>query len=137
MKIHVDRVLPSPWRDFGRYPLAEERIQTIEGSIKDTGLWPVFLGRWSPTREGFVEMAFGHTRLEAAKRQGIRSIEIEIRELSDEQMLRIMVLENATQIGHDTPSNNHAVAQIARHLARELLVADALGGWAALTEGRA
>jgi hypothetical protein len=52
-----------------------------------------------------------------------------VRDLSDEEMLSIMIHENATVYGHGTATNNHAVGQAAKYIARELLKAEALGGW--------
>jgi ParB-like chromosome segregation protein Spo0J len=128
-RIAIDRLRPNPWRDLRRYPLDEGRVALLQHSIADTGFWDNVLVRASPSEVGMYELAYGHTRLEAARRSGVAEINAPVRLLSDEDMLSIMIHENATVYGHGTQTNNHAVAQSARFVARELLKAEALGGW--------
>ena len=134
-RIAVERLRPNPWRDLRRYPLDEGRIKLLQSSIADTGFWDNVLVRASPTEVGMYELAYGHTRVEAARRNGVAEIAAPVRMLSDEEMLSIMIHENATVYGHGTQTNNHAVAQAARFIARELLKAEALGGWEWLCAG--
>jgi hypothetical protein len=135
VRVPLDRVRPNPWRDMGRYPPDEARVEQIKASIKDSGFWDNVVVRESPTEPGMYQLAYGHTRIEAARRAGVTEIDVPVRELSDEQMLAMMVNENATIYGHGTQTNNHAVAQAAKFIARELLKAEALGGWEWLTSG--
>jgi hypothetical protein len=59
-----------------------------------------------------------------------------VRHLIDRVMLSIMSHENATVYGHGTATNNHAVAQNAKYIARELLKAEALGGFQWIRAGQ-
>jgi ParB family chromosome partitioning protein len=43
-------------------------------SIDDTGFWDNILVRPHPEKPGFYQLAYGHTRLEAAKRCGVTHI---------------------------------------------------------------
>jgi ParB-like chromosome segregation protein Spo0J len=66
------------------------------------------------------EIAFGHHRIEATRALGLETVPIEVRELSDWQMVRMLASENATQRG-STAAALDAVAAIARVLAYNLL----------------
>src|SRR5690242_14529367 len=66
---------------------------------------------------------------------GLTEVDVPVKQLSDEDMLSIMIHENATVYGHGTATNNHAVAQACRFLTRELLLAEALGGWETIRSG--
>jgi hypothetical protein len=107
----------------------QKAIEHLVGSIRDSGFWDNVLVRPSPLQPRRYELAYGHTRIEAVRRVGITEVDLPVRDISDEEMLSIMIHENATVYGHGTQTNNHAVAQACRYLARELLKAEALGGW--------
>jgi len=90
-QISLSKVDPNPYRMLGDYPYSEEKLSVLVRSIKDVGLWEGVIGREKDDR---VEIAFGHHRIEAAKRAGLSDVNVVIRELSDDDMLRFMGREN-------------------------------------------
>ena len=90
-EISLRKVDPNPYRMLGDYPYSEEKLSVLVRSIKDVGLWEGVIGREKDDR---VEIAFGHHRIEAAKRAGLSDVNVVIRDLSDDDMLRFMGREN-------------------------------------------
>lgn len=90
-EISLSKVYSNPYRMLGDYPYSEEKLSVLVRSIKDVGLWEGVIGREKDDR---VEIAFGHHRIEAAKRAGLSDVNVVIRDLSDDDMLRFMGREN-------------------------------------------
>lgn len=91
--VTLSQVHPNPHRDMDRYPILEEKIDRLQESIQSTGFWENIIAR--PTQDG-VELAYGHHRLEALRREfpPDHEIEIIVRDLTDSEMLKIMAREN-------------------------------------------
>lgn len=87
-KVRLGDVRNNPFRRFEEFPLIEEKVAALQNSIQETGFWDNVLGRIVECR---VEIAYGHHRIEAAKRVygEDHEIGITIRELSDIEMLRV------------------------------------------------
>jgi len=87
-------VKPNPFRDLSRNPLDPRKIETLQESIRSTGWWGNILARRN--RAGEVEAAYGHNRLEALRNEldPDTKIEVNMRKLSDSEMLQIMAREN-------------------------------------------
>lgn len=113
--VKIESVVPNRWRDFALYPIDQEQVARLVSSIEDTGFWMGLQGRHSPN--GKVELAAGHHRLEAAKSIGIRTIDMDVADLDDEQMLKIMTVENATQRGHSSAAIMDSVNASVRSIA--------------------
>jgi hypothetical protein len=92
---HID---PNPHRDLATYPWIEGKIDQLMRSIHDVGLWEGIIAR--ATRDRY-EIAFGHHRLEAARRFGTKTIPLIIRPLTDTEMLRFMGRENGDDYSSD------------------------------------
>jgi ParB/RepB/Spo0J family partition protein len=90
-QISLSKVDPNPYRMLGDYPYSEEKLSVLVRSIKDVGLWEGVIGREKDDR---VQIAFGHHRIEAAKRAGLSDVNVVVRDLSDDDMLRFMGREN-------------------------------------------
>lgn len=93
-KVRLGDVRHNPFRRFEEFPLIEKKVTALENSIQETGFWDNVLGR---VIEDGVEIAYGHHRIEAARRVygDDHEIGVTIRELSDIEMLRVMGLENS------------------------------------------
>ena len=81
----------NPHRDKKRNPIDKEKIEHLVESIGTTGFWKGVYGREVGE---FVEIAFGHNRVEAARAAGLKEIPIEIEKLTDSDMLMRMTREN-------------------------------------------
>ena len=99
-QIALDRIHPNPHRDMKNYPINGEKVDALVRSIRngDIGLWPSIIAR--PAKSGY-EMAFGHHRLEAARKAGLGRIPLIVMDLNDEQMLQYMGRENGEEYGTD------------------------------------
>ena len=103
--VPLNKIRPNPWRDFKRNPIDPDKVEQLTESIKATGeFWVGVYGR--KVAGGFVELAFGHNRLEAAKAvdtgdaieaakaAGLKAIPVALREFTDGEMLMRMTREN-------------------------------------------
>src|SRR5271166_4194076 len=90
--VPLSKIKDNPWRDRVRNPIDAERVETIAVSIGKTKYWVGTYGR--DTADGYVELAFGHHRYEAAKTQGLKEIPIIIEPFTDGEMLVWMASEN-------------------------------------------
>lgn len=82
----------NPRRDFAKEPLEE-----LTESIRKVGVLQPVLVRPSPKANGKAskyELVAGHRRLRAAAAAGLAEIPVTVRELTDEQVLEAMVIEN-------------------------------------------
>lgn len=83
----------NPYRNKKRNPIDPERVEALAESMDTTAeFWVGVYGR--KVEGGFVEIAFGHHRVDAARLRKLREVPIEIRELSDGEMLMRMAREN-------------------------------------------
>lgn len=94
VKIQLGNIKKNPFRDFLIYPISEGKVEALIDSIKSTGYWESLIGR--KTKDGVVEICFGHHRLEALKQVYGNDYEIDIivQPLTDSEMLKRMSKEN-------------------------------------------
>ena len=93
VKIKLSNVKPNPNRDLAFNPYNEEKIAALMASIGETGFWTNVIVRQSPDGKGY-EQAYGHHRIESARRSGITEADFVVRELDENMMLKMMELEN-------------------------------------------
>ena len=83
----------NPYRDKKRNPIDKELVDQLVESIDSTEeFWEGVYGRH--TEDGHVEIAFGHHRVDAARKVGLKAIPITVKQLSDGEMLMRMAREN-------------------------------------------
>ena len=90
--IDVDRLSPNPFqprRTFDPQALAE-----LETSIRADGVLQPLLVRADPTREGYYQIGAGERRWQAARRAELAAIPCLVRDLSDDDMERLALVEN-------------------------------------------
>jgi hypothetical protein len=92
MKISLKDILPNPHRDLKFNPLNEAKVAELVNSITDTGFWDNVVVRKNKAAK--YELAYGHHRVEAAKRAGLESADFIVKNLDDAKMLQIMAREN-------------------------------------------
>lgn len=88
----------NPFRRLGDYPFVERKLEALVRSFGDVGMWEGVIGRQVGNR---YQIAFGHHRVEAARRSGLKSVPLIVRELSDEEMLQFMGRENMEDYNAD------------------------------------
>lgn len=101
MRVKIKELLPNPFRDLSSYPFNQEKIERLKQSIEATGFWDNILARQV---SGQIQIAYGHHRLKALQEVYPPNYEIEvpIKDLSDELMLKIMANENMDEWGTST-----------------------------------
>ena len=89
--VPLDKVKDSPFRNKKRNPIDKDKVKHIAESVTATDFWKGIQGREVGE---FVEVAFGHHRVDAARLLGLKEIPIEVLVLSDAEMLQRMTREN-------------------------------------------
>jgi ParB family transcriptional regulator, chromosome partitioning protein len=88
-QVDIDLIQPNP--DQPRTTFNESRLQELAQSIKSNGIiQPLLLRR----RAGSFELVAGERRWRAAQRAGIRTIPAIIREIPDDKLLELALIEN-------------------------------------------
>jgi ParB-like chromosome segregation protein Spo0J len=126
MDIRLELIRPNPFRDFELHPIDDEQVEKLKASIDADGFWASVVARQVGE---YYEIAFGHHRIEAARGLSKTHVPIEVRELSDWQMVHMLASENATQRGSTAAACLDAIAAISRVLAYNLLRWDEVQFW--------
>ena len=91
----VDRITLNPYRRLHAFPYIESKLDALQRSIKDVGLWPSVIARPLGDQKLWqYELAFGHHRIEAARRLKMKTVQLIVEKLTDKQMLQYMGREN-------------------------------------------
>lgn len=107
MRVSIQRIalrdiLPNRYRHIDRYRISASKIDALLQSYENSGFWDGSIqARPHPTREGKVEIAFGHHRIEAAKRARLSEVGLVVAKRSDADMLRMMADENREEFKGD------------------------------------
>jgi hypothetical protein len=109
----LDQIVPNPWRDMRLYPIDADHVRELRESIDDHGF---FGGVKARRHNGKVELGCGHSRIEAARKARLDSVQIVIDDMDDDTMLRLMTDENATQAGANPGAVMNEVAAVTRRL---------------------
>jgi len=116
--IPLDQIISNRWRDTDLYPVDEDHVRELRESINDHDFFETLTGR---RVNGKVEIAYGHARVAAARKARLESVPVYIAELNDDEMLRLMVDENATQGGNSPGAVLNEVASVMQRLVAGLL----------------
>lgn len=100
--IGFSKIKSNPYRDLVRLPLVEEKVSALEESIHETGFWDNVVVR--EVVKGNYELAYGHHRIAAAKRAGLKGAYFIVKTLTDKMMIAMMSRENAEVYGNDIRS---------------------------------
>lgn len=94
-KVKISDLLPNPYRHLEHYKINEEKVSELVNSFKVSGYWPIIIAR--KNADGRYETAYGEHRKAAFRRLYGDNAEIEIivRPLSEELMLKMMANENS------------------------------------------
>ena len=93
VEVELRKIKPNPHRDLSLYPLDEAKVEKLRSSISRTDFWGNVVAR---ERNGCYELAYGHHRIEAARRAlgKAASVPIIVLELDDAYMLQMMAADN-------------------------------------------
>jgi len=97
--VSLKDISPNPYRHAEKYKLSEEKLESLMQSYDNSGFWNGSLqGR---RVNGKVEIAFGHHRIEAARRKKLKEVGIVVDNRSNADMLRMMADENREVFRND------------------------------------
>ena len=106
-------IVANRYRDIAHYNISDEKVETLIQSFDNSGFWDGSLqARPHPTKAGKYELAFGHHRIEAAKRKGYATVGIVVAPRTDADMLRMMADENRDEFKHDALVAVETVSQV-------------------------
>lgn len=88
-EIDIDRISPNP--NQPRLVLDEQRLEELAGSIRENGVLQPVLVR--PFGKGY-QLVAGERRLSAAQRAGLMKIPAVVREVPDDRLLELSLVEN-------------------------------------------
>lgn len=89
-KVFVDLIIPN--RMQPRTVFDEEKIRELSQSIQEQGvIQPLIV---TPTKDGRYELIAGERRLRAARLAGIEEVPVVVKEVDDEGLLAISIIEN-------------------------------------------
>ncbi len=110
--IPVKDILPNPFQ--ARRRMERSSIRALADEIETAGLWPGSLrGRMAGSK---VELCYGHRRLAAIKMLGWAQVEVEVDELSDEEMALQSLAENFQREGLSDIEKAEGLHRMVRHL---------------------
>ncbi len=95
--LKLSDVLPNPFRNLVKYPLDAEKLATLQRSIENTKFWTNVAVR--EQKNGKYELVYGHHRLAAAIKAGVKEHDFIVEVLTDEEMLMWLALDNADVYG--------------------------------------
>lgn len=91
-EIAVERLHDNPYQP--RQTMNADELEQLAEVIGAQGFQGVLVGRPHPTAPGMIQLAFGHRRREAARRAGLATIPVQVRDLDDRDMVEMAVTEN-------------------------------------------
>jgi len=114
MKVKLKNVMPNPFRDMESYPIHPQKIELLKKSIESTEFWENVVAR--DAGNGKIELAYGHHRLTALREIYGPNTEFNwiVRDLDDEEMLKIMADENAQEWGHVSDVERETVRAVVK-----------------------
>lgn len=119
--IPLHLIRPNPFRNFDLHPYDEAQIERLQASIDKLGFWDGVVAR--PYHDTY-QLAFGHHRTEAARRNGAATVPITVADLSDADMALQLAVENATQRGTTAAASLDAVAALSRAITESCMASD-------------
>jgi ParB family chromosome partitioning protein len=91
-RLLLNQLVQNPYQP--RTKFSEEEIEELSHSIKEHGILQPVLVRKKSNEDGKYEIIAGERRARAAKIAGLKEIPVIIKEITDEQMLQISIIEN-------------------------------------------
>jgi hypothetical protein len=116
MKYKLKDIKPNPFRNIDNYPINKEKVAALRESIGQTGFWDNVVAR---QYNGHPEIAYGHHRMSALREEygPNHTIELILRPLSDEDMIKIMARENMEEWGSNAQIEMETVKAVVQAFA--------------------
>ena len=140
--VKLQQIVANPYRDMAKYPISRTKVEALKESMKQTGFWENIIGRPAGNtvsgvkpealvshlqglRKAFdddgtplfnIELGYGHHRWVALQELGIEELEIPVKSISEENMLKIMANENKGDWGANMSVILETVRQTRQYL---------------------
>ncbi len=88
-EVPVSRCVPNPYQT--RQHFDEAKLEELANVMRNQGFFGHLVARQIDDR---YQIAYGERRLRAAKRAGLTTLSLAIRDLTDEQMAELAIIEN-------------------------------------------
>lgn len=111
MNFAVRDIQPNPFRHLERYPIRRDKVDALRESLRSTGFWGNVVCR---VVNGKPQIAYGHHRHVALQEEFGAKVEVDliVRDLTDEDMIKIMARENLDEWGSDAPVEMETIRTI-------------------------
>ncbi|MDL2210442.1 ParB/RepB/Spo0J family partition protein [Desulfovibrio sp. OttesenSCG-928-O18] len=90
--VPVDSLMPNPQQP--RRHFSEQQLEELSASIKSQGVLQPILVRPVAGHDGIYEIIAGERRWRAAKLAGLKSVPVVVREMNDQEVLVVALMEN-------------------------------------------
>jgi len=121
VKLTLKDIRPNPYRDMDIDPINPDAVVDLQNSIGKYGFWNGLKVR---NQDGEYQLVFGHHRLMAAIAAGITEADIPVVRWTDDEMVRAMAAENATQRQTNFSACANDVAAAMRVLGYIMVIGD-------------
>lgn len=88
----ISSLVANPYQP--RLKFNDSEIEELSSSIKEYGILQPVLVRTDPENDSKYQIIAGERRVRAATRAGLKEVPVIVREITDEQMLQISIVEN-------------------------------------------
>lgn len=106
----------------------EAQLTELAASISEHGVLQPVTARPSPSGDGRLELVIGERRLRASKLAGLEEVPVIIRELADDQVLEVQLIENDQRSDVTALEEADALVELAHRFGRSVeYLADRLG----------
>ncbi|MGM5482324.1 MAG: ParB/RepB/Spo0J family partition protein [Nanobdellota archaeon] len=89
--LEIDKIKENPYQP--RVYFDEESIESLAVSIKNDGIIQPIIVNYQEDKDNFILIS-GDRRLRAAKKAGLKSVPVIVRQLGDKEVARISLIEN-------------------------------------------
>lgn len=115
MQVKVKDLLPNPYRNISDYPIDRDKVEALIDSINQTDFWDNLVARKAGKQ---FQIAYGHHRLKALQEVYGPDylIEIPVKDLDDETMIKVMVNENMDEYRSSPVVMQESVRAVRDHL---------------------
>ncbi len=92
VSVKLDRLGDNPYQP--RQVMDDSSLEELAQVIRSQGFQGVLVARPHPAEPGLYQLTAGHRRREAARRAGLTTLPIVVRDLTDEEMTVLAITEN-------------------------------------------
>jgi hypothetical protein len=111
MRFKISEIQANPFRHIDRYPIRQDKVAALRESLRTTGFWDNVVAR---VVDGKPQIAYGHHRLFALREEydGDYEVNLIVRDLHDDAMLKIMARENMEEWGTSAAVEHETVRAV-------------------------